>query len=37
MVIRSLFFEPQDAASSFDELLVARAPKEFVGGLVVHF
>ena len=37
MVVRSLFFEPQDAASSFDELLVARAPTEFVGGLVVHF
>jgi len=37
MVVRSLFFEPQAAASIFDELLVARAPTEFVGGLVVHF
>ena len=37
MVVRSLFFEPQDAASNYDELLVARAPTEFVGGLVVHF
>ena len=37
VAVRSLFFEPQDAASVFDELLVARAPKEFVGGLVVHF
>jgi hypothetical protein len=37
VAVRSLFFEPQNAASTFDELLVARAPKEFVGGLVVHF
>ena len=37
VAVRSLFFEPQDAASMFDELLVARAPKQFVGGLVVHF
>ena len=37
VAVRSLFFEPQNAASFFDELLVARAPKEFVGGLVVHF
>ena len=37
IAVRSLFFEPQNAASIFDELLVARAPKEFVGGLVVHF
>ena len=37
VAVRSLFFEPQNAASIFDELLVARAPKEFVGGLVVHF
>ena len=37
VVVRSLFFEPQDAASTFDELLVARPPTEFVGGLVVHF
>ena len=37
VAVRSLFFEPQNAASVFDELLVARAPKEFVGGLVVHF
>ena len=37
VVVRSLFFEPQDAVSMFDELLVARPPTEFVGGLVVHF
>ena len=37
VAVRSLFFEPQDAASMFDELLVARAPKQFVGGLVVRF
>ena len=37
VAVRSLFFEPQAAASLFDELLVVRAPKEFVGGLVVHF
>ena len=37
VAVRSLFFEPQNAASTFDELLVVRAPKEFVGGLVVHF
>ena len=37
VAVRSLFFEPQGTASMFDELLVARAPKEFVGGLVVHF
>ena len=37
VAVRSLFFEPQNATSFFDELLVARAPKEFVGGLVVHF
>ena len=37
VAVRSLFFEPQNAASFFDELLVSRAPKEFVGGLVVHF
>ena len=37
VAVRSLFFEPQEAASMFDELLVVRAPTEFVGGLVVHF
>ena len=37
MAIRSLYFEPQTVASTFDELLVVRAPKQFVGGLVVHF
>lgn len=37
VAVRSLFFEPQAGVSMFDELLVARAPKEFVGGLVVHF
>ncbi len=35
--VRSLFFEPRDVASMFDELLVARSPKQVVGGLVVHF
>ncbi len=35
--VRSLFFEPRDVASLFDELLVARSPKQVVGGLVVHF
>ena len=37
VVVRSLFYEPQDGASTFDELLVTRSPKQFVGGLVVHF
>ena len=37
VVVRSLFFEPQNAISMFDELLVARPPTEIVGGLVVHF
>ena len=35
--VRSLFFEPRDVASLFDELLVARSPRQVVGGLVVHF
>ena len=37
LAVRSLFFEPRDVASMFDELLVARSPKQVVGGLVVHF
>jgi hypothetical protein len=37
LAVRSLFFEPRDVASLFDELLVARSPKQVVGGLVVHF
>lgn len=37
VAVRSLFFGPQSAASMFDELLVARPPKQIVGGLVVHF
>jgi hypothetical protein len=37
VAVRSLFFGPQSAASIFDELLVARPPKQVVGGLVVHF
>ncbi len=37
VAVRSLFFGPQSAASMFDELLVARPPKQVVGGLVVHF
>ena len=35
--VRSLFFEPHAAASMFDELLVARPPRQVVSGLVVHF
>ncbi len=37
VVVRSLFFEPQDTISMFDELLVVSPPTEIVGGLVVHF
>ena len=37
IAVRSLFFEPRDVASLFDELLVARSPRQVVGGLVVHF
>ena len=35
--IRSLFREQVLGASVYDELLVASPPKQFVGGLVVHF
>jgi len=37
IAVRSLFFEPHDASSMFDELLVARPPRQFVGGLAVRF
>ena len=35
--IRSLFREQVAGASVYDELLVVSPPKQFVGGLVVHF
>ena len=35
--IRSLFRQQVLGASVYDELLVASPPKQFVGGLVVHF
>jgi hypothetical protein len=35
--IRSLFREDVLGASVYDELLVASPPKQFIGGLVVHF
>jgi hypothetical protein len=35
--VRSLFFDPHEAASMFDELLVARPPMQVVSGVVVHF
>ena len=35
--IRSLFREHVLGASVYDELLVASPPKQFIGGLVVHF
>ena len=37
VAVRTLFFEPTASASLFDELLLARPPKQVVGGLVVHF
>ena len=35
--LRSLFRERLDGASAYDELLVVSPPKQFLGGLVVHF
>lgn len=35
--VRSLFREQVAGASVYDELLVVRPPKQFVGGLIVHF
>ena len=35
--VRSLFREQVIGASTYDELLVVSPPKQFVGGLVVHF
>ena len=35
--VRSLFREQVAGASAYDELLVVNPPKQFVGGLVVHF
>ena len=35
--LRNLFRDPADAASVYDELLVVRPPKRFVGGVLVRF
>ena len=35
--LRSLFREQVAGASAYDELLVVNPPKQFLGGLVVHF
>ena len=37
LAVRSLFFDPRDAASIFSELLVIRPPRQIVGGVVMHF
>ena len=37
LAVRSLFFDPREAASLFSELLVIRPPRQVVGGVVVHF
>ena len=37
LAVRSLFFDPKDTASMFNELLVVRPPRQVVGGVVVHF
>ncbi len=37
VAVRSLFFDATASASLFDELLLARPPKQIVGGLAVHF
>ena len=37
VAIRSLFHEQSFGASAYDELLVVDPPRQFVGGLVVHF
>ena len=35
--VRNLLHEQTVGASVYDELLVVNPPKQFVGGLVVHF
>jgi hypothetical protein len=35
--LRNLFRDPADTASVYDELLVVRPPKRFVGGVLVRF
>ena len=35
--LRNLFRDPTDTASVYDELLVVRPPKRFVGGVLVRF
>ena len=37
LAVRSLFFDPREAASIFSELLVIRPPRQVVGGVVMHF
>lgn len=37
LAVRSLFFDPREAASLFSELLVIRPPRQVVAGVVVHF
>ncbi len=37
LALRSLFQQQADGASLYDELLVVDAPRQLVGGLVVHF
>ena len=37
ITVRSLFHDQTRGASAYDELLVVSPPRQFVGGLVVHF
>ena len=37
IAVRSMFYEQVDGGSVYDELLVIDSPRQFVGGLVVHF
>lgn len=37
LAVRSLFFDPREAASIFSELLVIRPPRQVLGGVVMHF
>ena len=37
LALRTLFHEQGAGASIYDELLVVDPPRQFVGGLVVHF
>lgn len=37
LAVRSLFFDPREAASLFSELLVIQPPRQVVGGVVVYF